>query len=99
MPRRSCRRRRLVGNRLEVAAGPIGGRVTVGLVVGSVVVGTGLVVARVRAVVSVVRAVVVIGGGDGTAVAAGFAPAVAVGGVAVVQERLGPLHQRGDAQL
>src|SRR5206468_8274076 len=33
------------------------------------------------------------------AVAAGFAPAVAVGGVAVVQERLGPLHEGGDAEL
>src|SRR5438270_13777889 len=41
----------------------------------------------------------VVGVGDGAAVAAGCAPAVAVGGVAVVQERLGPLDEGGDAEL
>ena len=36
---------------------------------------------------------------DRAAVAAGFAPAVAVGGVTVVQERLGPLDEGRDAEL
>ena len=77
---------------LEVALlAATGGCVPVGVAVGSI---------AVRALVAgTVVVVIVTLGRDGAAVAAGFAPAVAVGGIAVVQERLGPLHEGGDAEL
>src|SRR3954451_15483264 len=93
--------RRLVGarfviNGLDVAASVTGGQIPVGIIVRATAVRSIAVRSMaVRSGIALTAGVVV----DGAAVAAGFAPAVAVGGVTVVQERLGPLDGGGDAEL
>src|SRR5947209_8746009 len=90
---------RLVIQGSEITAGGVGGCITVRLVtlrsIRAGLVGIAIVV-DVAPVLTVVTAVVIAVGGvvlvvDGAAVAAGLAPTVAVGGVAMVHERLRPL--------